>query len=68
MIALDAPFGVLANPLCQVGLRAHHALFQRELGAKFKTLLLALVRVRHSTDCDDDRYQFHIGSIKICLI
>src|SRR5580700_11116643 len=68
MIALNGPLGMLANPLRQIRLSAHHALFQRELGAEFKTLLFALVRMRQSTDCDDDRFHFHSGSIEICLI
>ena len=59
MIAFDAPLGVLADPLGDIGLGGHDALLQRAVPHVFETLLLALVGVRQRANGDHDRYQVH---------
>jgi hypothetical protein len=45
---------MVADPLGDVGLRAHHALIERAIPGELKIFFLAIGRIGDGADCQDD--------------
>src|SRR5215471_4664000 len=65
--AHDAPFGVLVDPLGEIGLGIHRALANRALPVVLKMLLLALARLSERADRHNEFDHAHHGTSKKCL-